>query len=288
MKKLCSVSLFCLALLCSINLLSQDDQQNDTDRYTASNKGKFFVSWGGNRETFTDSDITFKGDAYDFTLSDVTAHDKPKGWHIDYINPANMTIPQTNFKMGYFVSDKYTISLGLDHMKYVMTQNQSVKIDGTINLVPSEEGSLYNGTYQNESIVLTEDFLTFEHTDGLNYIYTEFSRYDDISSIFKINNTDKFQTNLTEGIAAGVLYPKTNTSLLQKERNDEFHLAGFGISLHAGLNLTFFKHFFIQGDLKGGYINMSDIRTTNSSIDSASQHFFYFQKVIAFGGIFRI
>jgi hypothetical protein len=288
MKKLCSVSLFCLALLCSINLLSQDDQQNDTDRYTASNKGKFFVSWGGNRETFTDSDITFKGDAYDFTLSDVTARDKPKGWHIDYINPANMTIPQTNFKMGYFVSDKYTISLGLDHMKYVMTQNQSVKIDGTINLAPSEEGSLYNGTYQNESIVLTEDFLTFEHTDGLNYIYTEFSRYDDISSIFKINNTDKFQTNLTEGIAAGVLYPKTNTSLLQKERNDEFHLAGFGISLHAGLNLTFFKHFFIQGDLKGGYINMSDIRTTNSSIDSASQHFFYFQKVITFGGIFRI
>tara|TARA_B110000285_G_C15052936_1_gene578006 strand:+ start:325 stop:1191 length:867 start_codon:yes stop_codon:yes gene_type:complete len=288
MKKLCSVSLFCLAFLCSINLLSQDDQQNDTDRYTASNKGKFFVSWGGNRETFTDSDITFKGDAYDFTLSDVTARDKPKGWHIDYINPANMTIPQTNFKMGYFVSDKYTISLGLDHMKYVMTQNQSVKIDGTINLAPSEEGSLYNGTYQNESIVLTEDFLTFEHTDGLNYIYTEFSRYDDISSIFKINNTDKFQTNLTEGIAAGVLYPKTNTSLLQKERNDEFHLAGFGISLHAGLNLTFFKHFFIQGDLKGGYINMSDIRTTNSSIDSASQHFFYFQKVIAFGGIFRI
>ena len=269
-------------------MLSQDDQQNDTDRYTASNKGKFFVSWGGNRETFTDSDITFKGDAYDFTLSDVTARDKPKGWHIDYINPANMTIPQTNFKMGYFVSDKYTISLGLDHMKYVMTQNQSVKIDGTINLAPSEEGSLYNGTYQNESIVLTEDFLTFEHTDGLNYIYTEFSRYDDISSIFKINNTDKFQTNLTEGIAAGVLYPKTNTSLLQKERNDEFHLAGFGISLHAGLNLTFFKHFFIQGALKGGYINMSDIRTTNSSIDSASQHFFYFQKVIAFGGIFRI
>jgi hypothetical protein len=288
MKKLFSASLFCMALLCSIHLLSQDDQKNNSDRYTASNKGKLFVSWGGNRETFTDSDITFKGDEYDFTLSDVTARDKPKGWHIDYINPVNMTIPQTNFKMGYFVSEKYTVSLGLDHMKYVMTQNQSVKIDGTINLAPSEAGSIYNGSYQNESIVLSEDFLTFEHTDGLNYIYTEFSRYDDISSIFKINNTDKFQTNITEGIAAGILYPRTNTSLLQKERYDEFHLAGFGISAHAGLNLTFFKHFFIQGDLKGGYINMSDIRTTNSSADRASQHFFYFQKAIAFGGIFRI
>ena len=39
---------------------------------------------------------------YDFTLYDVEAHDKPKGWHVDYINPARMTIPQTNFRIGLF------------------------------------------------------------------------------------------------------------------------------------------------------------------------------------------
>jgi hypothetical protein len=63
----------------------------------------------------------------------------------------------------------------------------------------------------------------YEHTDGLNYINTEFSRHDDISSLFKIQNTDKIQINLTEGV--GVLYPKTNATLLGKERYDDFHVS---------------------------------------------------------------
>ena len=135
---------------------------------------------------------------------------------------------------------------------------------------------------------MTEKFLMYEHTDGLNYVNTEFSRHDDISSLFKIRNTDKIQVNLTEGVGVGLLYPKTNTSLLGKERHDDFHVSGYGTSLKAGLNVTFFKHFYIQGELKGGYINMQDIRTTQSTEDSASQDFFFFQRLIAFGGIFKI
>lgn len=288
MKNLFASILFCTLFSYAPISFSQTDIKNDSIKYTASNKGKFFVSWGGNREQFSNSDITFTGTDYDFTLSDVDAHDKPKGWHIDYVNPGRMTIPQTNAKIGYFISDKYTVSLGLDHMKYVMTQNQTVPINGTINLPPEHPGSIHNGVYNGEDIVLTEDFLTFEHTDGLNYIYAEFARYDDISSIFKIRNTDKFQVNLTEGLAGGIVYPKTNSQLLGNERYDDFHIAGYGVSLHAGLNLTFFKHFFIQGDLRGGFINLPDIRTTNNSVDRASQHFFYFEQVLAIGGIFRL
>ena len=71
------------------------------EKYTAHNKGKFFISWGGNRDTYSKSDVTFKGDDYNFTLYDVSAHDKPKGWHIDYINPTRMTIPQTNIRFDY-------------------------------------------------------------------------------------------------------------------------------------------------------------------------------------------
>ena len=271
--------------LLSLNLVAQD---LESVNYTASNKGKFFVSWGGNRESFSRSDIHFKGKDYNFTIKDVSAKDKPKGWHIDYFNPVRITIPQTNAKFGYFFSDKYTVSLGVDHMKYVMHSNRIGTIDGFINLPLSETGSQFNGTYNNESTFISEDFLMFEHTNGLNYVYAEFARYDDISKIFNIQNTDKFQINLTEGLSGGIIYPKTNTTLLQKERYDEFHLAGYGISLNAGVNLTFFKHFFLQLDLKGGYINMPDIRTTSNTAESASQHFFFLQRVIAFGGIFRL
>lgn len=253
------------------------------DRYTSHNKGKFFISWGGNRDSYTKSDITFSGKDYNFTLDNVQAHDKPKGWHVDYLNPARMTIPQTNLKLGYFINDHYSVAIGVDHMKYVMTQDKAVNIDGYY----PNPGS-YDELLPNDQVLLTEEFLTFEHTDGLNYVHTEFSRHDDISSIFKIGNTDKIQVNLTEGVGFGLLYPKTNTKLLGKERHDDFHVSGYGTSLKAGLNITFFKHFYLQGELKGGYINMQDIRTTTSSEDTASQDFFFFQRIIAVGGIFKI
>ena len=253
------------------------------DKYTAHNKGKFFISWGGNRDSYSNSDINYRGKDYNFTIYNVAAEDKPKGWHVDYINPARMTIPQTNLRLGYFLNDHYSIAVGVDHMKYVMIQNQTVNLTGNIAGNPP-----YNGEYSNKPTVMTEDFLQFEHTDGLNYVNTEFSRHDDISKIFRIKNTDKIQINFTEGIGAGVLYPKTNTTLLGKERHDDFHVSGYGISMKAGLNVTLFKYFYIQGELKGGYINMPDIRTTQNPDDRASQDFFFFQRIIAFGGIFRI
>ncbi|HEX8577387.1 MAG TPA: hypothetical protein VF677_13925, partial [Flavobacterium sp.] len=76
--------------------------------------------------------------------------------------------------------------------------------------------------------------------------------------------------------------------LLGKKRHDEFHVSGYGISAKVGLNLTFFKYFYVQGELKTGYINMPDIRTTYSTEDKASQDFFFFQSIVAIGGIFKI
>lgn len=277
-----TIRLFALLAFGIFNSFAQDTK-HELGKYTAHNKGKFYFFWGGNRESYTNSDIHFKGADYDFTLYDVAAVDKPKGWHIDYINPTRMTIPQTNFRMGYFINDHYNISLGLDHMKYVMVQNQSVAITGNYP-------AAYNSTVINNGVVnlADESFLTFEHTDGLNYINTEVSRVDDISKLFKIKNTDVFQISITEGVGGGILYPKTNAMLMLKERHDDFNVAGYGFSAKAGLNLTFFKHFFIQAELKGGCINMPNIKTTYDSADSASQKFMFFQRIIAFGGIFKI
>jgi len=250
---------------------------NDT-----SNKGKLFVYWGWNREHYSKSDITFKGSDYNFTVSNVEANDKPKPFGIYFFKLDELTIPQTNFRIGYFFKENYTVSLGLDHMKYVMLNDQTVKINGNINT-----GDGFDGTYTNDDIVLTEDFLLFEHTDGLNYVNVEVSRFDNLDNLlkFSVKNVD---INLTEGVGVGLLYPKTNTTLLGKERYDEFHVSGYGISAHAGLNITFFKHFFIQSNVKVGYINMKDIRTTASRSDSASQNFTFFENMYVFGARFNV
>lgn len=255
------------------------------EKYTAHNKGKFFMYWGWNKAYYSKSDIHFTGKDYDFTIYDVMAHNRPKGIHIDYINPTRITIPQTNVRIGYFINDKYSISLGYEHMKYVMDNHKTVPISG---YYPNQNANSFGEYVNGNEVHLTPEFLTFEHTDGLNYINTEISRVDDISKLFNLPNTDKVQINFTEGIGGGVIYPKTNAKIFDKERYDEFHLSGYGLSAKAGLNLTFFKHFFIQGELKGGYINLNDIRTTYSKADKAEQQFWFIQPMLVFGGIFRL
>jgi hypothetical protein len=294
-----------LTLFLTINSFAQNDSIKK-ERYTDHNKGKFTVSWGGNREKFSKSDIHFIGDDYNFVVQNAVAHDKPKGWHIDYITPGRMTIPQTNFKMGYFISDHYLVSIGVDHMKYVMTQNQIANVTGSINLPADQSGSYYNGGYNNTPVDMSQNgaqeggfgkgtiqpgipaFLMFEHTDGLNYINTEIARQDDISKWFGIKNTDKIQININEGLGAGLLYPKTNATVLGKERHDDFHVSGYGLSAKAGINFTFFKYFTLEGGLKGGYINMQDIRTTQSPSDKAKQEFLFVETIFSVGGIFKL
>lgn len=245
--------------------------------------------WGWNHGHFSHSDINFKGDDYNFTIRDAKAHDKqPSFSYHNYFQPDRVTIPQTVVRVGYFISDHYNISLGIDHMKYVLTEDQIAKIDGYID-VPGEIGDQFNGLYDGTPTKLSSDLLLFEHTDGLNYVNVEFSRYDDLGKLLGFTwNTDIFQINITEGLGVGALVPKTNTTLLNRDRHDAFHLSGFGISAKQGINFTFFKHFFVQGELKGGYIDMPDIRTTRSSSDKASQHFFFLEPTLMFGGIFRI
>ena len=248
------------------------------------NKGKFFVYWGWNWASYTDSDIRFKGNNYDFTLRNVKSRDTPSEFSFKkYFGITNITKPQTNARIGYFFKENYTISIGLDHMKYVVNNDQFVNIDGNINIGNSK----YDGTYNSQPIQLTEDFLRLEHTDGLNYINVQLYRFDDISSWFGLSS-DNLQINLTEGIGMGVLYPKTDTTLLGNERHDDFHLSGYGVSVGFGLNITFLKHFFIQADVKAGYINMSDIKTSLNPLDSAAQSFLFLQNNILIGGRFKL
>lgn len=247
------------------------------------NKGKFYVYWGWNHAQYTKSDIRFKGEDYDFTLSDVAAHDRQTEFGIKYFNPSSMTIPQYNFRLGYFFHNNWNISFGIDHMKYVMDQDQNVRMNGYIN-----DGSKFNGNYDGEYMKLTDDFLTFEHTDGLNYANIELRRFDNLIHFPISKNGKGIDLNITEGVGGGILYPKTNTQLMGRPRYDEFHLAGFGVGAMVGINFTFWDYFFVQAELKGGYIDMQDIRTTESKADKAQQNFFYSQQNLVFGAVIPV
>jgi len=249
------------------------------------NKGKIYFFWGWNESWYSNSDIHFTGNNYDFTLQKVRAHDKQSDFSIDtYFAPKNITLPQTNLRVGYFISDKYDISFGVDHMKYVMSSNQSVRINGNIN-----DGSVYDGRYFNDVFLITPSFLKFEHTDGLNYLNIEITRNDNINELFRwLKSKDKIQLSTLIGFGGGPVMPKSNVTLWNKERHDKFHFAGYGFSGKIGLNITFYNYFFLRSEFKGGFIDLSDIRTSSDASDKASQHFFFTEFEAAFGVIFPL
>ena len=246
-----------LAFLCLLFITNIQAQQ----KITENKKGDITVLWGWNRGWFTNSDIHFSGDNYDFTLIDVVAKDRQTKFDpAIYFHPQWITIPQTNLRIEYFHQYNYSISLGVDHMKYVVKQNQNVAIMGSIE----DLDTIY------DRINIEDEFLQFEHSDGLNYINFEYRRFDNL-----VNYKD-WNLNIAEGLGTGFLLPRTNVTLLNKKRHDEFHLAGYGFNAVIALNLSY-KRCFIQSELKGGFINMPDIRTTEYKSDRANQHFFFSQ-----------
>lgn len=239
----------------------------DKNSYSDKRKGQLSISWGWNRAAYTRSNIRFRGSDYDFRLYKVVAHDRPTPFSFrDYMKFSRLTIPQTNLRVSYFIKDNLALSFGDDHMKYVMDQNQVARMKGTITR---------NGNYKgehNEEITLSEDFLTFEHTDGLNYLNIELEKYH----TWYHSRNHKLIVSGMYGGGGGVLLPKSNVHLLDYERNDRFHLSGFGISAKAGVQATFFRHLVVKFENKYGYINMPDIILHKKGIPGRARQGFFF------------
>ena len=262
---------YCLLLLSlfSFVLMAQEQAQEVKSR-----KGEVFLYWGWNRAMYSTSDIHFSGKDYDFTIENTIAHDRQTPFNTyDYFHPLRITIPQFNARVGYFITNKYSISIGADHMKYVVDSNQVVSVNGFIENSETD----FDGVYEDDEIVLDTHLLLFEHTDGLNYINIEVRRTDEF---WKRN---KISLDLSEGLGVGIMIPKTNATLLNNARHDDFHLAGYGMSAVGAAQLNLGKYLFVSSELKAGFIHMPDIRTTMNPVDRASQYFFFAQTNIVFG-----
>lgn len=239
-----------------------------------SRQGDFYFYWGWNRSAYTDSDLQLTGKDYNFSLGNVKAKDRqtPFSWN-DYFGVRKLSIPQYNMRIGYFFDDHCEVSFGVDHMKYVVIEDQNVIINGEIGAANPE----FQAQYVNDEIQLNDDFLLFEHTDGLNYLNLAFRRQDELLRY------KKFGLGVCEGIEFGGLYPKTNAKLMGNTRHDEFNWAGYGISIVGGLTLKIYRYFFIQSEAKLGFIDLPNIRTTNNPSDRARQNFYFVQGNILFG-----
>jgi hypothetical protein len=275
--------LFLILLLSSIIFNSIAQEKKPYSR-----KGEYYFFWGYNRSEYAKSDITFKGIGYDFTLKDVEAHDLPIPFSVnEYVDITRLSIPQYNFRVGYFFKDHWAVSFGSDHMKYVMVNEQMSTLTGHISAQVSSPAidvqainPAYVGDFNNQPFKINKDFLTYEHTDGFNYVHFELDRYD---RLWKAQNNVQGVDWLV-GVGAGTLIPRTDSYLFKVGKNNHFNFAGYGFSAKTGLRFDISRRLFFQTDVMGGFVRMTNVHTTGrDDLDYAQQSIWFGQFYGALG-----
>lgn len=241
-------------------------------------KGDFYLYWGYNKSFHNPSDIHFEGEGYDFTLYDVYAKDAPEPYsNKAYFSPKNISIPQFNFRIAYFLTDKVSLSVGTDHMKYVMLNHQRVKITGYIDPELSEE---YGGKYNDEYIDLDPEFMKYEHTNGFNFARFGLEYRSDLWH----SKNGKHHAVIMPGVSIGATLPWTRYDFLGSFKSDLFHISGFGVSMTTAIRYEFKNTGFFQIQGQYGYTHMPRILLEDRSGKAhASQDIVFFERSFSIG-----
>lgn len=251
---------------------------SQTPHIATQTKGKFYLYWGYNRSIFTKSNIHVHGPQYDFTVYDVVAKDHAENPSLVYLNPGLFTIPQFNIRAGYFITKRWAVSLGYDHMKYVMQNGQKAKVSGIIS---SEASAKYGGFYLKKEMVISEDFLKFEHTDGLNVVTVDVEHYLPLWT----SKNQKWKLDATIGTGGIWVIPRSDVRVFGKGLNNEFHMAGYTWTGKGGFRINGFKRFFFQVESRGGYISLPSVLVANSAPERID-HYFSFLEFNAVLGLY--
>nr|WP_294861072.1 hypothetical protein [uncultured Fluviicola sp.] len=271
--------LFLLAVIAT----PADAQIRKHQRKRSTNAGTLFFYWGYNRTAYTQSNIHFIGSDYDFTLKGVKATDRqPKFGANLYLNPANMTIPQYNFRIGYYFTEKWAFSLGVDHFNYVMSHNNEVTLDGHFDMGAD---SLWVGNYSQQTTGIDRNTFHYEHS-ALNYLRIELMRSFDV---WEAGDKRQFAITGNVGLNLGPMLTTTNFLFANQQTDRSTALSGYGIGANASMRFEFFKHVFIQAEGGLAFAHLPGVKTrANDRNQRAKQAFGLATYNISLGLMFYI
>ncbi len=246
-------------------------------------KGALFFYWGYNRSFYTNSKLSFYGQGYNFSLDGVQATDRPSPEFITYVNPTTLTVPQFNARIGYNFKNKWAVSFGYDHMKYVIVPGPTYLLSGNVN--PGiDEATNWSGTYNAEPVSFEDSLFHYENTNGMNYIRLEISHIDKL-----VRGNNAFSLSLIKSIGTGVILNYNDFTFAGQKSMTTLSMSGIGLSAHLGLRFEFFKHFFLQANNSIGLLYQHRVRTRGDDPYAyARQSLGYYQADVVLGGIFYL
>ncbi len=272
--------LFCLIFLSLTSVTFSQYKRAKTKRSWSA--GTLFFYWGYNRSFYTKSNINFNGAGYNFTLNNAKGVDRPSKEIRTYFSIKDFTVPQFNFRLGYNIKNNWAISIGYDHMKYVLVHNEPYTLSGFIK--PGVDVvTNWSGNFINEPVITQQETFHYENSNGLNYIRFEVSRID---QWFR-SQGGEFAFSSSFGVSSGGILSINDFTFAGKKDMQTISMSGMGISAHLGARFEFWKHFFVQINGAGGLLNQTRVDTRPDDYDSyARQRIGYAATEIVAGGLF--
>lgn len=260
--------------------------QRKSNIVTSTDKNTYFVYWGYNRSGYTQSDLRFVGTGYDFTMANVTASDHPERFSAEnYFSIDKITIPQFNLRIGYYFKKNWALTIGYDHLKYIFDNGNNVQLSGHVDPGVDTVTNL-SGDYNGQEFVTNRNTFHYENSNGLNYIRAELMRSQELLSF---GRKRQFVVTGNLGLSSGAILSINDFNFAGQFDRYTASISGYGLSLHSGLRLEFFRHLFLQGNLNGGFIHQLHVKTRpNDPYAFARQKFGYYEYNVVVGWLFHI
>jgi hypothetical protein len=225
-------------------------------------QGMFYISWGYNRETYSNSDIHFKNTQtanYDFVLENAGAHDKP-GFNngLQEFLKTDLTIPQYNFHFGYMFNNKQDLGIELswDHLKYVVNDYTTMHIKGQIN-----------GNTIDKDTFVTPNFIHLQHTNGNNYLMLNLVKRQ------RLYINKYVSLDLLGKIGAGPLVSFSISTIMGDNNFGRFRIHGYVVGASACLRMNVLKYLFIQPSFQYAFADYLSTELGADAVGRATHQF---------------
>ena len=259
--------------LCSI-LISSGAYAQTTENKTEKKKkhpGSLYFSWGYNSEWYTNSTVHVSqpelGNDYDMIHVEARDH---KGWNNKSILRQPITIPQYNYRLGYYFNDKQDLAfeINFDHTKYIIKDNQMIHVKGT------RSGAAYDQT------------ILFSESNGFYYFLNNganFLLFNIVKRYGLYHTADRnLQVDLTGKAGIGPVIPHVENKLFGMTNDAGFQFGGWNTGLETALRVTVMKYGFLEFSQKVDYARYSNLRVAQGR---ARQNFGTYELIFSAGFI---
>ncbi|MDQ6756284.1 MAG: hypothetical protein M3004_05040 [Bacteroidota bacterium] len=210
-------------------------------------KGEFYFSWGYNKDWYTKSTVKISqpdlGNKYQFKI--VSGHDHP-GWDEKDFFSKDLTIPQYNYRLGYFFNNKKNlgVEINFDHTKFIITNGQSVKIIGNLN-----------NRFTDSSLIFSEENGFFYYlNNGANFLlFNIVKRWQ-----WYQNKNIKIDLLVKAGI--GPVIPHVENNFFGQRNNPGFQFGGWNTGTEGVIRTTFLNHVYVEFSGKLDYARYSNLK----------------------------